>query len=193
MALDAVPPSPDKPEPTLEPASGFAVPEGLLLGPIPLTLGVLERWLHRTKRLPPEAAAAIAVALYPAEELTTPYVTTAPSSIAGLGLFARHDFVTNDVIIVSRLLRIPARVIDAFDDTTVYGHCFELGDDLYGYPTGLATLLNHTAEPNARCEIDADADELCVYATSAIAAGEEILIDYTAGDPEHDLWFDPGS
>ncbi len=163
--------------------------------PAPLSIHLaatdLEDWLGRTRSLSPAAARAVAAAVVPGADTREGTLVAGPSPIAGLGLFTTAPIEENAVITICPLLRLPERLMDDFADTEVYGHCFDLGEGVYGYPMGLATLLNHDARPSARCELDADEAELWVYATCDIAAGDEITIDYTGGDPDHELWFDP--
>lgn len=180
-------PDPDVDSPDLPPGEAASTPRAVS---VTIDTAALEEWLAETDSLPESAAAAIAEALCPADDARDGALAAGRSGIDGRGLFVTSAFTTGAVITVCPLLRIPGPHMDAFADTTVYGHCFELDDDLFGYPMGLATLLNHSPSPNARCELDGDAAELWVYAAVDVAAGSEITIDYTGGDADHELWFE---
>ena len=43
---------------------------------------------------------------------------------------------------------------------------------------GLPALLNHSATPNCKVELDEDGLMISVYTVEPIAAGDECLIDY---------------
>lgn len=46
---------------------------------------------------------------------------------------------------------------------------------------GLISLVNHGVPANARWESDSEAGELWLTATDEMAAGDEVLVDYTDG------------
>jgi SET domain-containing protein len=54
------------------------------------------------------------------------------------------------------------------------------------FALGLGSLYNHSAEPNAECELDLDDETLVLRARRVIDAGEEVTISY---GEDADLWF----
>ena len=57
-------------------------------------------------------------------------------------------------------------------------YVFETSDGGAAFALGIASLLNHSSEPNCRVSIDEFNMTLTLVATRDIAAGEECCIDY---------------
>lgn len=115
----------------------------------------------------------------------------------GRGIVATVDIPNNTLIERSPVLIIPGKDRAAVDRTIIFTYVFmwEHGtteQDLYSgdgraaIALGLASLLNHSFEPNASFIRHIDALELEIRSCRAIRAGEEVTIDY-----QMDLWFDP--
>ena len=105
------------------------------------------------------------------------------SPVEGRGLFARGYVSAGGVIGVFHLLMLPADELQALRATRVYHYVFDTGEDADGWQTcGLAlgeiSFCNHSAAANARFVVDAEARTVTLSAARAIAAGDEIFIDY---------------
>jgi len=89
----------------------------------------------------------------------------------GVGVFATRAFAAGEVIGIIR-----GRVIDGGE----YGspHAIELSESRGLEPEGPLRELNHRCEPNCSLSADAEAGTAALHAGRAIAAGEELTIDY---------------
>jgi SET domain-containing protein len=114
----------------------------------------------------------------------------------GRGVVALRDIAAGSVIERCPVLIIPSADRHKTDDTIVftYVYMWEHGtteQDLYSgqgraaVALGLSSLLNHSYTPNAVFVRQIDDLELELRSDKAIAAGEEITIDY-----QMKLWFD---
>jgi uncharacterized protein len=104
----------------------------------------------------------------------------------GLGLVATKNFRRAQTIV-----KIPGRVVDAgilWDrGGTFADNCFRFGPETYLDPRdGPGRFLNHSCEPNAG--IRKANNQLFLVAAQSIAAGEEILIDYSTILGDDDIW-----
>jgi uncharacterized protein len=115
----------------------------------------------------------------------------------GRGIVALRDIPADTVIERCPVLIIPESDRPKTDQTVVftYVYMWEQGtteQDLYtgtgraAIALGLSSLLNHSYDPNAIFIRQIDDLELELRSHRAIAAGEEITIDY-----QMTLWFDP--
>lgn len=110
----------------------------------------------------------------------------APSWRHGRGVFAARRFRTGEIIDRCPVITVSARDRDVLDGTVVGSYLYERGGGA-AIALGLGSLLNHSFEPNAACEL-VDGEDMAVFrALRAIEAGEEVTILYC---DEADLWFD---
>lgn len=115
-----------------------------------------------------------------------------PSTVHGTGVFACRDFAPGDVV-----ERCPVLLVDVTETHdvagTVFGDYVYEWDDGYALALGFGSLYNHSRRPNARYEMEDETTEIVIVAWQAIAAGDEILINYN-GDPEvtAPVWFEEG-
>lgn len=128
----------------------------------------------------------------------------APSSKHGLGVFAARDITAGEIVHVAPVILMSEVDVETIDPTPLHGYVYgwdtEAGTSAFAL--GLGSLFNHDADAN--CEyhrLDADDvddetgepvgfDALEYTAAREIAAGEELTVDYSGGDPSI-LWFDP--
>jgi hypothetical protein len=117
------------------------------------------------------------------------------SPIHGRGVFS-----TRRVTERSLLSTCPAFLVDnatrlAIHGSPLAGMFIDWDDEGTGaLPLGLVSLVNHDGQPN--CEVVLrDDDQLGpaveLWSLGALPAGEELTIDYLAGEPGHELWFRP--
>jgi len=110
----------------------------------------------------------------------------APSRRHGRGVFAARRFRKGEILHRCPVLTVSARDRGVLQRTVVGSYLYERGGGA-AIALGLGSLLNHSFEPNAACEL-VDGDDVAVFrALRAIAPGEEITILYC--DDEGDLWF----
>ncbi|HSL58903.1 MAG TPA: SET domain-containing protein-lysine N-methyltransferase [Acidimicrobiales bacterium] len=108
---------------------------------------------------------------------------------AGRGVFATRDRHAGEVLEVAPILLIPEAQRDAALATIVRRYAWGWDGGL-AVGLGLISVVNHGVPANARWESDREACELWLVATAAIAAGAEVLVDYSHGG-ERELAFTP--
>jgi SET domain-containing protein len=115
-----------------------------------------------------------------------------PSPGKGKGVYARQPFARGDVIETAPVLVVPAPEHVHLDKTTLYHYYFAWGPDpdAIALAMGYVSFVNHAYRPNARYVKDYGAEQITLVALRAIAAGEEVTVNYN-GDPDDDapLWF----
>ncbi|HVX88138.1 MAG TPA: SET domain-containing protein [Gemmatimonadales bacterium] len=110
----------------------------------------------------------------------------------GRGVFATRDIAEGETLDDCHVLIIGAEDAERLEETPLGSHYFhwegEEDDDRWrgAIALGVASLVNHSPEPNAGVWQDYERQRLVLEALRPIAAGEEIVIDY-----EVELWFDP--
>jgi SET domain-containing protein len=113
-------------------------------------------------------------------------VYAAPSRRHGRGVFAARRFRTGEVVERCPILRVSARDRALLQRTGLRGYVYQRRRGAGAIALGLGSLYNHSADPNAECELDLDDESLVFRARRAVAAGEEITISYAE---ESELWF----
>jgi uncharacterized protein len=111
----------------------------------------------------------------------------APSWRHGRGVFAARRFRKGQILERCPVLTVSARDSGVLERTVVGSYLYERGDGA-AIALGFGSLLNHSFEPNAACELLDDEDIAVFRALRAIEPGEEVTILYC---DEADLWFDP--
>lgn len=129
----------------------------------------------------------------------------APSGRHGLGVFAAEAIAADRVVHVAPVIVIAAVDVELLDETPLRGLVYgwdHVEPGAGAFALGLGSLFNHDAEPNCAYhrvdagDVDAATGEVCgfdalTYTTlREVAPGEELLIDYSGGDPSV-LWFEP--
>jgi SET domain-containing protein len=111
----------------------------------------------------------------------------APSPRHGRGVFAARHFRKGQILERCPVLTVTARDRSVLERTVVGSYLYER-DGGAAIALGLGSLLNHSSDPNAACEL-LDGEDVAVFrALRAIQPGEEVTILYC---DEADLWFDP--
>lgn len=111
----------------------------------------------------------------------------------GRGVFATRDIAEGEFIEEAHVLFIGAEDAARLEETPLGQHYFhwdgaEDDDDRWRgvVALGIASLVNHSREPNCGVWQDHERERLVLEALRPITAGEELVIDY-----EVELWFDP--
>lgn len=78
------------------------------------------------------------------------------------------------------------------DETKLYDYFFSWGqyEGKAAIALGFGSLYDHSFNPNADYKKDFDNQMIIFEAIKSINKGKEILVDYTQGGDEEDLWFD---
>ena len=128
----------------------------------------------------------------------------ARSPLHGLGVFAAVDLAADVVVHVAPVLLMTDSDVDTLESTPLRGYVYgwDPEGDTAAFALGIGSLINHDGDPNCVYHrIDAgdvddatgvvhEFDALQYSTRRAIAAGEELTVDYSGGDPSL-LWFDP--
>lgn len=104
----------------------------------------------------------------------------------GRGVFAARRFRQGELVEQCPILRVSARDRALLERTGLRGYVYQRRRGAGAIALGLGSLYNHSAEPNAECELDLDDESLVIRARCAIVAGDEITISY---GEDSDLWF----
>ena len=109
----------------------------------------------------------------------------------GRGMFARQPIASGTLIEAAPVIVLPVAECRLLDRTIIHNYYFHWDGDPEGegrgaLGLGLVSLCNHSRRPRARVDRNFARLTLDLVAIAAIAAGEEITIDY--GCP---LWFEP--
>lgn len=131
--------------------------------------------------------------LPPPDIASSPRTYVADSTLGGRGVFAAEDIAAGATVEICPVLVVPAAELDSLNDTSLRDHWYGWGDaGDAAIAMGHGSFYNHADEPSCTYEVHDVLDALVVRATRAVAAGEELTIDYTGGGV-NDLWFEPAS
>ena len=122
--------------------------------------------------------------------LHIPSIYIAPTDAKGRGVFVNEDLDRDNLIEICPLIIIPKKQVAVIHETIFHDYYFLYDDEADNacIPLGYGCLYNHSRTPNARVAYDYDDQCIHIISIVPIKAGEEILIDYTAGE-DRDLWF----
>jgi SET domain-containing protein len=121
-------------------------------------------------------------------QLPVAQLYAAPSRRHGRGVFAGRRFRKGELLERCPILCVSARDRRILERTGLRGYLYERHKGAGAIALGFGSLYNHSAHPNAECELVLEDQILDVRALRDITKGEEISISY--GD-ESELWFEP--
>lgn len=123
--------------------------------------------------------------------LHIPSLYIADTESKGRGVFISEDIETDNLIEICPLIVIPKSDVDKIHQTILHDYYFiyQEEDGSICMPLGYGCLYNHSARPNARVAYDFESQQIHIISTRKINAGDEILIDYRAGE-DRELWFE---
>ena len=105
----------------------------------------------------------------------------------GRGIFARTPIAAGTLIDAAPVIIVPAAQCALLDRTVLHDYYFRWGEDgSAAVALGLVSLCNHSRRPCAGVRRNHAQATLGLVAVAAIAAGDEITIDYNCR-----LWFQP--
>ena len=127
----------------------------------------------------------------PADTATTARTYVAESALGGRGVFAAEAMAAGEVVEVAPVIVFPAEERDLLEASSLRDHWYGWTDDGdAAVAFGHASFYNHADDPTCEYEAHEVLDALVVRLRRAVAAGEELTIDYTGGGVE-ELWFHP--
>lgn len=127
----------------------------------------------------------------PDDAAASPRTHVCTSPLGGRGVFAGEDIAAGDVVEICPVIVVPAEEIDALNATALRDHWYGWGEEGdAAVAMGHGSFYNHADDPTCSYEVHDVLDALVIRARRAIAAGEELTIDYTGGGV-NELWFRP--
>ena len=117
-----------------------------------------------------------------------PSLYTATSRLHGRGVFAGRRFRKGEVLERCPILTVSAKDRRALERTRLSAYLFERNGGAAAIALGFGSLVNHSFQANAECELLVDEGSAVFRALREITPGEEITIQYT---DESRLWFVP--
>lgn len=106
------------------------------------------------------------------------------------GVFATRAIEKGELLHEAPVIAYPNAEHELIEQTLLADYAFEYGINHTCLLLGYGMLFNHSYEPNADYEINFDNHTFDFYAHEAIAAGEEIFINYNGEvDDNEQLWF----
>lgn len=100
----------------------------------------------------------------------------------GRGLFTTEPVEAGEVLEVCPVVTLTPADGEAIAPTRLSQYVFDWGDGHTAMAFGYVSMCNHGEPSNAAVEVDEDPPTVTLTASTAIAADEEILIDY---GPDH--------
>jgi SET domain-containing protein len=109
----------------------------------------------------------------------------------GRGVFAVRPFAEGEVVERAPVVVFPRAIVRGLAGTLLDDYWFWWNDACNALALGCGSLYNHACPANVRFERDFARSQLVFVAVRAIAAGEEVTINYggDADDPSP-LWFE---
>jgi SET domain-containing protein len=124
--------------------------------------------------------------------MIVPYLTVAPSSKRGRGIFTTKDIPANTVIEVSPVIVLSSKERAIIEKTRLYGYIFEWGVSKKRgcLALGYASLYNHDYAANCDYDMDFEHDLMTIRTVRKISKGEELYVNYNAHpDDKTKMWF----
>lgn len=126
----------------------------------------------------------------PTDAATTTRTYVAASSLGGRGVFAAEAIAAGSVVEIAPVIVVPADEIEALEGTPLRDYWYGWTDDGdAAVAMGHGSFYNHATDPSCEYEAHDIVDALVIRARRAVAAGEELTIDYTGGGVNQ-LWFE---
>jgi len=124
--------------------------------------------------------------------MQVPGLYVASSGQRGRGVFTASGLRAGDLIEICPVIVIPANEKERIDQSILHDYYF-IWDEKQGsiaLALGYGMLYNHSGEANAEAERDLEAAVIRISCLQAIAAGEEIFINYNfRPETQSRLWF----
>lgn len=120
-----------------------------------------------------------------------PFLYLKSSEVGGRGVFTAEPITAGTIVELAPVIVLPAEDRARVHATRLHDYYFLWAGKGAAIALGYGSLYNHGADPNLDYCLDYDFQQIRFSACRDIAAGEELLIDYTAGDDEEGLWFTP--
>ncbi|GLR16449.1 SET domain-containing protein-lysine N-methyltransferase [Portibacter lacus] len=104
-------------------------------------------------------------------------------------MYTAEPIYKDDIIESCPVILIPETEKDRIHKSTLHDYYFVWPAGGIAIALGYGSLYNHNKDPNAEIIFDLDEHEIVIQAIKDIEPGDEVLIDYTGGVRDHELWF----
>ncbi len=121
-----------------------------------------------------------------------PYLTVAPSSTSGRGVFTTKNIPANTIIEISPVIVLSAADRKTLEDTLIGNYIFEWGKTRKqaALALGYISLYNHDYSSNCEYEMDFEEKIMTIKTVRPVRKGEELHINYNATHNDKNLvWF----
>ena len=109
----------------------------------------------------------------------------------GRGVFTSRPIPAGSVIELAPVIVLSPGDRRRIHDTHLHDYYFLWDNDGAAIALGYGSLYNHSPTPNAEFTLDYEFAQIRFTALRDLAAGEEIVTDYTSGQERAELWFLP--
>lgn len=122
-----------------------------------------------------------------------PAIYVGQTALKGNGMFAIEALEANTVIEESPVIVMSAEERLLLDKTLLHDYIFEWepnGQKLCCMAQGYISVYNHSKTANCEYFMDYDKETMMVKTVRAVAANEELLVNYNGDwDNKEDVWF----
>lgn len=106
-------------------------------------------------------------------------------------MFCTEEITEDSVIEICPIIVVPAeQAKEIVKGYVLYDYYFEWKKGSIAIALGYGSLYNHSEAPNAIFEPDYKNQYIIFRSLREIRPGEEIVIDYHAGNPDEQVWFE---
>jgi SET domain-containing protein len=110
------------------------------------------------------------------------------TNLKGRGVFAQKSFSKGEIIQTVPVIIIPAEEVELIDKTVLGNYYYDWENKAAGIALGLASLINHSYNPNTYYVKKFVESEIELIAYRNIEVGEEITANYNGS--KSPIWFD---
>lgn len=124
--------------------------------------------------------------------MIAPYLTIAPSSKKGRGVYTTKTIPANTVIEISPVIVINAKDRSMIEKTKLYNYIFEWGSTkkMGCLALGYVSLYNHDYGANCDYEMDFEHQLITIRTVKKVEKGKELFVNYNATpNDKTKLWF----
>lgn len=121
------------------------------------------------------------------------FIYIASAADKGRGVFTKTDLKKNTIIEVAPVIVMSQKERSLLDQTLLYDYIFEWGKnhDQCCMALGYVPLYNHSYSSNCEYEMNFKKKTITIKTVRAIAAGEELFINYNGNwNNRKKIWFD---
>ena len=122
-----------------------------------------------------------------------PCLFVAQAGASGRGVFTTEPIGSNTLVETSPVIVMSGEQRALLDQTLLHDYIFEWGDarDQCCMALGYVPLYNHACPSNCEYEMDFENRVIYIRTVRAVAAGEELLINYNGDwDNPEPVWFE---